>query len=123
MIILNDWFNESAESKFNSFVHGSKSTANPNAILINGKASQKNSNGSSIFPKAKFYVKKNKRYRFRIINAGVVACPIQFSVQNHTFSVISSDGQPLMVENDVEAIVLYAGLNFKILFFSFIKSY
>ena len=117
MIILNDWFNESAESKFNSVVRDSKSTANPSAILINGKGSQRNSHGSSIFPKATFHVKKDKRYRFRIINAGVVACPIQFSIQDHTFSVISSDGQPLMVENDVEAIVLYAGLHFEILFF------
>ena len=86
-----------------------KSTANPNAILINGKGNNQNLNNSVIVPKATFNVKKNKRYRFRIINAGVVACPIQFSVQDHRFSVISSDGQPFMAEHDVEAIVLYAG--------------
>ena len=63
VIILNDWFDESAETNFNSFVRDRKSTANPNAILINGKGNNQNSNNSVIVPKATFNVKKNKKYR------------------------------------------------------------
>lgn len=33
------------------------------------------------------------RYRFRIINAGYLNCPIEMSVDNHTLKVISSDGK------------------------------
>lgn len=32
------------------------------------------------------------RYRFRLINAGVQNCPIDLTVDNHTLTVISSDG-------------------------------
>ena len=58
-----------------------------------------------------FKVSRNKRYRCRFISAGVVACPLQISIQDHTFSVISSDGQALRPENDVEALTIFAGFN------------
>ena len=107
-IILNDWFNQNTmESKFTTFVHDRKSKANPDAILINGKGYQKESS-SKATPKAIFKVKYGSKYRFRLISAGIIACPIQFSIENHTFKVISSDGQPFR-EETLEAIVIHAG--------------
>lgn len=111
MILLNDWFNSgTAQDKLDAFKHERKSLANPEAILINGRGAFKTaSNERNAIPLSVFKVSKDKRYRFRIINAGVVACPMQFSIENHTFSVIASDGQPLNPETDVGALTLFAG--------------
>ncbi len=35
------------------------------------------------------------RYRFRMINNGILDCPIMVSVDNHTLLVIASDGNPV----------------------------
>ncbi len=32
------------------------------------------------------------RYRFRLVNAGFLNCPLELSVDNHTLLVIASDG-------------------------------
>ena len=118
VIVLNDWFADStAEKKFTTFVHDKKSGANPDAILVNGKGIQQQNSSDKMqtpaSPRAIFRVVRGKRYRFRLISAGVVACPIQFSIENHIFKVISSDGQPIRNEKeaDLEAIVIFAGVS------------
>ena len=110
VIVLNDWFNVTAETMFNSFTRIRKSSAVPSGILINGKGAIIFTDANSITPRATFKVNKGYRYRFRLISAGVMACPIQFSIQNHKFKVIASDGQPFKAENDVEALVIFAGI-------------
>ncbi|CRL02097.1 CLUMA_CG015286, isoform A [Clunio marinus] len=63
---------------------------------------------SILVPFEVFNVVKGFRYRFRHINAGFLNCPIQLSIDNHTITVISSDGNAL---EPVEATFLttYAG--------------
>lgn len=88
-----------------------------NSILINGKGSKNTlMRGKNFFatPRAVFKVQKGKRYRFRLINAGVINCPIEFSIENHLFDLIATDGQPLKKIVDLQAIVLYAGERFDI---------
>ena len=47
------------------------------------------------------------RYRFRLINAGFLNCPIELSVDNHTLLIISSDGSDLKpVEGKYEIQVI-----------------
>lgn len=62
-------------------------------------------------PLQTFHVRRGFRYRFRIINAEFLNCPIALSIDNHTLLAIHSDGydfEPL----EVGAIVTYAGERF-----------
>ena len=111
VIVLNDWINETSISKFAGHHHNDGDNK-PNSILINGKGilKQFNSNNLSIIytPRALFYVESNKKYRFRLINAGILYCPIEFSIDNHNLSIISSDGKYLELY-EVESLIIYAG--------------
>jgi FtsP/CotA-like multicopper oxidase with cupredoxin domain len=114
VIVLNDWINETSISKFAGHHHNDGDNK-PNSILINGKGILKqfnlnNNNESSIIytPRALFYVESNKKYRFRLINAGILYCPIEFSIDNHNLSIISSDGKYLELY-EVESLIIYAG--------------
>lgn len=42
-----------------------------------------------------FICLQNFRYRFRLINAEFLNCPIEVSVDNHTLYVVSSDGRDI----------------------------
>jgi FtsP/CotA-like multicopper oxidase with cupredoxin domain len=46
-------------------------------------------------PKPRFSVKWGNRYRFRIINAASVDCPIQLQIESHIMTIIASDGAPV----------------------------
>ncbi|XP_054084101.1 uncharacterized protein LOC105219789 [Zeugodacus cucurbitae] len=62
-------------------------------------------------PLQTFHVRRGFRYRFRIINAEFLNCPIALSIDNHTLLAIHSDGydfEPL----EVGSIVTYAGERF-----------
>ncbi|XP_053957339.1 uncharacterized protein LOC128862702 [Anastrepha ludens] len=62
-------------------------------------------------PLQTYHVRHGFRYRFRIINAEFLNCPIAVSIDNHTLTVISSDGyeiEPL----EVGSLVTYAGERF-----------
>ena len=113
VVVFNDWFTSgTAQEKIDAFKYDRKNLAEPEAILINGRGTFKGATTEQMAIKRNvFKVSRNKRYRFRFISAGVVACPLQISIQDHTFSVISSDGQALRPENDVEALTIFAGFN------------
>ncbi|XP_055883560.1 uncharacterized protein LOC129925978 [Biomphalaria glabrata] len=95
VIIVNDWLAEMTVNRFAAHHHDSGDNK-PELMLINGRGQYrefKDSNGTSLFtPRATFTVKPGKRYRFRVINAGILNCPIQFSVDSHTMTMIASDG-------------------------------
>ena len=56
-----------------------------------------------------FKVQSGNKYRFRIISASFTACAIQVSIENHLFSVISTDGHTVIPSSNLEALVLYPG--------------
>ena len=117
IIILNDWVNETTVSKFTNY-HHNEGNNKPTSILINGKGSalkftDKNGNIHET-PRAQFNVKAGYRYRFRIINAGFLYCPLQFSIDNHNLTIISTDGH-LVEPVEVENFIIYAG-NFNLVF-------
>jgi hypothetical protein len=59
-------------------------------------------------PRAIFTVKQGQRYRFRVASNGVNNCPIEFSIDNHTLTVISSDGTPFKPVH-VQSFNIFAG--------------
>ncbi|XP_067620744.1 uncharacterized protein Mco1 [Eurosta solidaginis] len=58
-----------------------------------------------------FTVRRGFRYRFRIINAEFLNCPVALSIDNHTLTAIHSDGYDFEAL-EVGAIVTYAGERF-----------
>ena len=131
MIILNDWYNNSVAYKFAFHIHSDgREAAKTKSILINGRAaeeiiysrsgfattnnnsqSERNESGMKT-PRAIFHVNQGRRYRFRLIHAGSIDCPIQFSIENHNFSIIALDSYPTEKIENVEAVFLYPGLEF-----------
>lgn len=63
---------------------------------------------SPFIPYEFFNVAKGRRYRFRHINAGFLNCPLEISIDNHTFTAIASDGNNI---DPIETtfLVTYAG--------------
>ena len=58
--------------------------------------------GKVYTPYAEFKVEPAVRYRFRVISAAILNCPIQFSIDNHTLMMIASDGgnfDPIVVDS------------------------
>ena len=123
VIVFNDWFNDTVTYKFAAHMHSDgREEANAKSILINGHGARRAFvNGTNeIFktPRAIFKVSSGERYRFRLIHAGLVYCPIQFSIDNHNFSLISVDSYPIEKLDNLESAFLYPGkLNFLILIY------
>jgi FtsP/CotA-like multicopper oxidase with cupredoxin domain len=38
-----------------------------------------------------FHVEEGKKYRFRVINAGINVCPFMFQVEDHNFTIIATE--------------------------------
>lgn len=117
-----DWIHESSLSKFHAHYQGVGNNK-ADTILVNGMGKYKEferDDGSVVHtPLAKFNVQQvtlymlssgkarvqtnylniiefqGKRYRFRVINAGFLYCPVEISVDNHSMIVISSDGSDI----------------------------
>lgn len=111
VITVNDWTNETSIGKFSGHHHNDGDNK-PSSILINGKgvlANFLNPQGDRVqTPRAVFHVEKGKRYRFRVINAGILYCPIEISIEGHSLKVIASDGNFLEAFR-TETFVIYAG--------------
>ncbi|XP_017770706.1 PREDICTED: laccase-2-like isoform X2 [Nicrophorus vespilloides] len=91
--------------------HHSIGDNKPTTLLVNGLGIHDFSNVSTSAPTARFVVEKGYKYRFRLINAGFLNCPVEMSIDNHTMTMISSDGndfQPVTVDS----LVSYAGERF-----------
>lgn len=79
-------------------------------LLINGKGHVQRSPDFIERPifYSKFLVKPEMRYRFRIVYEGYSQCNVEFSIDNHTLLVISTDGNNLQ-PIEVESILLTSG--------------
>ncbi|XP_029042896.1 laccase-1-like isoform X2 [Osmia bicornis bicornis] len=122
-ILLSDWTHELGIDKFLNHHHASGDNKPPN-LLINGLGrfavfrnksetgnGKDNGNASTMMPVATFTVKRNTRYRFRLINAEFLNCPIELSIDNHTMRILSSDGRDVE-PIEAESLVSYAGERF-----------
>ncbi|KAJ8303182.1 hypothetical protein KUTeg_019578 [Tegillarca granosa] len=92
-----------------SGMHGNMNTHAHTPDQKNTSSDDDDNNNSKIFtPHAIFYVTHGKRYRFRLISNGVNNCPIHFSIDNHTLTLIASDGSPFQA-TQVESLNIFAG--------------
>ncbi|KAF5269726.1 hypothetical protein FQA39_LY08649 [Lamprigera yunnana] len=108
VLIINDWLYDYGVDRFPGRLKTDKGQDTEN-ILINGK-------GQYVDPVTKiptntplemFEVVKGERYRFRIINACALTCPVQLYIQGHKLQVIATDGEPVEPEI-VDSIVSLA---------------
>ncbi|XP_034245312.1 laccase-2-like [Thrips palmi] len=93
VIFLQDWMHVDAEFVLPGLA--TRLTGQPSdSLLINGQgtATSAVSNRTTLTPMARFEIQPGKRYRFRIINAGSLSCPIQLQFEGHNMTVIASDG-------------------------------
>jgi len=111
VIIVNDWAHMSSAS-WNAEFRQSDGYILGKTILINGKGKPSAENPTSTeTPLAKFSVKLNQRYRFRLIDIGVYYCPKRFSVDGHNLTIIALDGH-LIEPVEVESIVTQPGMRY-----------
>ncbi|XP_008487811.1 laccase [Diaphorina citri] len=110
IMLITDWSHVLGVEMFNAHHHADGDNKPP-TILMNGKGRFKEfrSNATVTYtPMEVFTVKQGHSYRFRIINAGYLNCPIELSIANHTLTAINSDGGDIKPIS-VGSIVSYAG--------------
>lgn len=112
VVFVHDWLNQTAIGKFSGHFHH-EGDNKPNSLLINGRGASRGFSASknnqiNLTPRAEFYVKAGKAYRFRLIHSGILYCPIEFSIDAHNMTVIASDGKYLEAR-EVESLVIYSG--------------
>lgn len=107
MVVL-DWTHKTSLEKFMHH-HHSDGSNKPDSLLVNGLGYFESKNGTNSIPAARFRVQqvyiyhafyifivinqvKGFRYRFRVISAEFLNCPIEISIDNHTLTMIASDG-------------------------------
>ncbi|KAK7867607.1 hypothetical protein R5R35_014805 [Gryllus longicercus] len=119
-LLLLDWGASGGAERFLAHHHAGGPNK-PTAILVNGRgrvppsplpdASASANNATARVPAPEFVVQQGLRYRFRLINAGFLNCPIELSVDDHDMLIIASDGsdiQPVAAAS----LVTYAGERF-----------
>ncbi|XP_044271354.1 laccase-2-like [Tribolium madens] len=78
-------------------------------VLISERDKKVLVNGRGPSEVAKFTVKRNKRYRFRVaFTGGNSGCPVTLSVDNHPIKIIALDGNPVF-PTEVTSVVLGKG--------------
>lgn len=73
-------------------------------FILSGRA--EDPTGVLTLPKAVFNVQAGFRYRFRIVSAGFLFCPLRISVDDHTLLLIATDGKPFVPFEVNEGIIL-----------------
>ncbi|XP_046548487.1 laccase-1-like isoform X1 [Haliotis rubra] len=97
-MIVHDWLVELTINRFAGHHHAGYDNK-PASMLINGRGAfrefQSSDTNETIYtPYSVFHVKKDQKYRFRVISNGILNCPIQVSVDNHDIIMIATDGVP-----------------------------
>ncbi|XP_013191002.1 uncharacterized protein LOC106135292 [Amyelois transitella] len=109
-MLVTDWIHELSVSMFTDH-HHSKGDNKPPTLLINGLGRFKifGANNKQFYMKAASYVvEQGYKYRFRVINAEFLNCPIELSIDGHNITVIASDGYDLEPIT-ATSLVTYAG--------------
>lgn len=102
-IILSDWVHGYAEDYFPGF-----GTSVLNGILING-ISHNMSTSTGIVKT--FYVEKDRRHRFRLIDSVGFGCSVQLQIESHKMTIIAADGNNVLPK-EVDIIHINSGERF-----------
>ncbi|XP_041972453.1 laccase-4-like [Aricia agestis] len=111
VMIVTDWIHELSVGMFTDH-HHSRGDNKPPTLLVNGvgrfKLFDTNSSKPLYMNAARFNVEQGYKYRFRVINAEFLNCPIELSVDGHNITIIASDGYDLQPIT-ATSLVTYAG--------------
>jgi FtsP/CotA-like multicopper oxidase with cupredoxin domain len=108
VLVLSDWTTEPVQSHLSEFADLSAAGPSVNAILINGKAQLVSHKEGHML--LHFNVKKDHKYRFRVINTGLEMTVMKLSIEQHTLTVIAIDGSPVE-PIEVDDISINPGMN------------
>ncbi|XP_037773206.1 laccase-2-like [Penaeus monodon] len=109
-MVIHDWLHVPTEDKFVLRHHGGGDDF-PESMLINGLGPHQNiaaTPTSAAMPYQRFKVSPGARYRFRIINTGILNCPITVHIDEHHLTIIATDGNPVVPTN-ASSVVVYSG--------------
>ncbi|XP_063960219.1 uncharacterized protein LOC129266740 [Lytechinus pictus] len=117
-VMISDWSHEAAVELF-VLEHHVDEMVSPPSVLINGKAQlvgyTAESDGSShATPREVFEVEEGKSYRFRLISTATSGEAFTVSVDNHTLTIIASDGAYVQPQ-EVDALVIYGGERYDVI--------
>ncbi|XP_046465193.1 uncharacterized protein [Neodiprion pinetum] len=114
VMVLTDYMHEYAELFFPGLLTRNPGIA-PATFLINGLGRWRDpaTNRTTQTPLATFHVQAGISYRMRIINAASMICPMQLQIENHTMTVIATDGSDVQPKT-VDALVSQSGERFDI---------
>ncbi|XP_072946321.1 uncharacterized protein [Epargyreus clarus] len=110
VMIVTDWIHELSVGMFTDH-HHSRGDNKPPTLLINGVGRFRifNETVKPMYMRAaRFNVEQGYKYRFRVINAEFLNCPIEMSVDGHNITIIASDGYDLEPIT-ATSLVTYAG--------------
>ncbi|XP_045506939.1 laccase-4-like isoform X1 [Colias croceus] len=116
VMLITDWIHELSVGMFTDH-HHSLGDNKPPTLLINGVGRFRYFNDTNKAAKpmymktARFNVEQGYKYRFRVINAEFLNCPIEMSVDGHNITILSSDGYDLEPIT-ATSLVTYAGERF-----------
>ncbi|KAH9491785.1 hypothetical protein Btru_029498 [Bulinus truncatus] len=121
VIMITDWTIDMMTNRLAKYVHFD-SDNKPRLMLINGKGqyqayNNETANTVHYTPRATFTVDPDKKYRFRLISSGIMNCPIQFSIDDHTMMIIASDGnnlEPFVTDS----LTIYSGERYDFILFA-----
>ena len=99
VIEVTDWYHETAEYEYADFLYNftgySRRELQPKTFILNGKGHRFVDNYLGYSHHEIFEVEKGQRYRFRVIDTGIAACQLRFSIDGHVLTLIATDGNPV----------------------------
>lgn len=114
-IVFHDWLHIPAVDKFVLRHHGGGDDF-ADSMLVNGRGPHQHPNATQVsasIPYQRFKVMPGNRYRMRLINVGILNCPITFSIDQHMLTIIEADGNPIRPIN-ATSLVTYSGERFDV---------
>jgi len=107
-IMIQEWYYNTAQHRYSH-----DKDERPTSLLVNGVGRQ----SGAITPWQVFSVDPAicSSYRFRLVSSVSLHCPVIFSIEEHSFRVIATDGEYLVPEEKVSSLTLANGERFDIL--------
>jgi len=111
-IMIQEWYSSPAQHRY---LHNKDDP--PSSLLINGNGRSNTDSSFIVRPWPIFTVDPNEcsYYRFRFIGAMDLHCPVQVTIEDHSFTLIATDGEYVIPEEDVATLTLANGERFDIL--------
>jgi len=111
-ILLQEWYYNTAQHRY---FHNKEEV--PSSLLVNGVGRHRSDYHTTKQPWQVFTVHPAtcSSYRFRLVSSVSLHCPVIFSIEDHNFTVIATDGEDIQPEESVASLTLANGERYDIL--------